>query len=139
LVFRHSFDGKRFAAKGVSEQVGQGFHLAPSAFFRCLDNTGLKPTHVFADGIPLNGLPLRCIVGNRTSLRACRSRGVGRHLRVSFLGYSNDLVLKDQMDVCSLSRRAMLSGDSARIRSITEHRSLFPSSCTHPSIGFPYG
>ena len=32
LIFRHPFHGQGFAAKGVSQQPLQGFHLAPAAF-----------------------------------------------------------------------------------------------------------
>ncbi len=51
----------------------------------------------------------------------------------SFLGLPNFLVMKDQMEVGPLSRRAL-----ALICSITEQRLLSPSSYFRRSIGFPY-
>jgi hypothetical protein len=55
LVFRHSSHGKRFAAKRMGQQTLQGFHLAPSAFLSCLDDTGLKPTHSLVGFLPVDG------------------------------------------------------------------------------------
>ena len=46
LVFRHASHGKGFAAKRMGQEPLQGFDLAPSLFLSCLDDAGLKPTHV---------------------------------------------------------------------------------------------
>jgi hypothetical protein len=43
------------------------------------------------------------------------------------------------MEVCPLSRRVILRVCSTRIRPIARRLSLSPSSCTHISVGFPYG
>src|SRR6266566_8856998 len=80
LVFRHSSYGKCFATKRASQDPLQGFHLAPFLFFRRLDDTHLEPTHVLVSCIPVDGIPVRFHVGNRTSIRSCLSRGVCRHL-----------------------------------------------------------
>src|SRR5436189_4394014 len=67
LVFRHSSYSKGFAAKRVGQETLQGFHLAPSLFLRCLDDPTLKPTHVLADGSPIDGVPVGYSVEGCTS------------------------------------------------------------------------
>src|SRR6266567_5694870 len=67
LVFRHSPHGQRFAAKRVGQQSLQGFDLAPSLFLRRLDDTRLKPTHVLADVLPIDGVPVSHPVEGRIS------------------------------------------------------------------------
>src|SRR5499433_772303 len=54
-------------------------------------------------------------------------------------GWPNSLVMQDQMDVSTLSRRVMSPVDSTLIHSITEWPSLLPSSPSRTSIGLPYG
>jgi len=73
LIFCHSFDGNCLPAKRMGEQMLQRFHFAPSALLRCLDNTGLQPTHVRVGRSPVDGLPVHLLMGNRTSsLLLCR-------------------------------------------------------------------
>ena len=84
LILRHSLDGNGLAAERVGQQVLQGFDLAPSAFLRCLHDTGLEPTHVAVGGRPVDGVPAFLGVGGRTSSRmvsgVTRLRRVCRHL-----------------------------------------------------------
>ena len=47
--------------------------------------------------------------------------------------------MKDQTEVCPLSREMMSPGSSTPIRPVTGRRSLPPSSCTRSPIGGPYG
>ena len=75
LVFRHSSDGKGLAAERMSQQILQGFHLAPSAGLNRLHDTRLEPTHDAVGGLPVDGVPAFLRVGGRTS-RA----NVRRHL-----------------------------------------------------------
>jgi len=51
----------------VGEQMLQGFHLAPFARLCRLCDTCLEPTHILIDGLPGDGLPVVCGVGNCTS------------------------------------------------------------------------
>jgi hypothetical protein len=66
LVFRHSSHRKGFAAKRVGQEPLQGFHLAPSLFLSCLDDTCLEPTHVVIGRLPVNGMPVGHCVERRT-------------------------------------------------------------------------
>ena len=59
IVFRHSSNGKSFAAIRVGQQTLQGSHLAPSACLRCLHDTHLESANVAVDGLPVNGIPFR--------------------------------------------------------------------------------
>src|SRR5260370_9130352 len=69
FVFRHSSHSKSLAAVRVGQQTLQGFNLAPSAFFRCLHNTRLEPTHVAVNGLPVNVIPSsHDVVGSSTIL-----------------------------------------------------------------------
>ena len=47
--------------------------------------------------------------------------------------------MKDQTEVCPLSRGVMLPGSATPISLITKERSLSPSSSIRSSIGVPYG
>src|SRR5712692_1127268 len=69
LIVRHALDGNGLAAVRVGQQVLQGFDLAPSAFLRCLHDTGLEPTHVVVGGRPGDGVPAFLGVGGGTSSR----------------------------------------------------------------------
>src|SRR2546425_664801 len=84
LIFRHALDGNGLAAERVGQQVLQGFDLAPSAFLRCLHDTGLEPTHVLVGGRPGDGVPAFLVVGGCTSSRMVSGvpplRRVCRHL-----------------------------------------------------------
>jgi hypothetical protein len=57
----------------------------------------------------------------------------------SLIGWSSPLVMKDQMEVCPLSRGIMSPFGSIPIRPITGRPSLSPSSFTRNSISLPYG
>jgi hypothetical protein len=80
--------------------------------------------------LPIDSVPVHLVVGERTS-RLCHCR----HLLFSFAGWSGSLMMKDQMEVGSLSRGVMLSLDSTPIQSVTGWRWLSPSSFTRTSIG----
>jgi hypothetical protein len=54
-------------------------------------------------------------------------------------GWPRSLVMKDQMDVCPLSRGVMLRHRSTPIHPITGWRSLLPSSLSRTPIGLPCG
>src|SRR5215470_16477005 len=58
---------------------------------------------------------------------------------LSARSWPSSLVMKDQMDVCSLARGVMLRGRSTPIHPITEWPSLLPSSSARTPIGLPYG
>src|SRR5216683_4150297 len=58
---------------------------------------------------------------------------------LSLRGWPRSLVMKDQMDVCSLARGVMLRVGSTPIHPITGWRSLLPSSSSRTPIGLPYG
>src|ERR1700730_7161510 len=49
-IFRHSSNGKNFAAIRAGQQMLQGFHLVPSAGFPRLHATPLKPSNFTVDG-----------------------------------------------------------------------------------------
>ena len=49
LVLCHSLHGKGFAAERVGQQMLKRFDFSPSAFLRCLHDTGLEPTHGAVD------------------------------------------------------------------------------------------
>src|SRR5438270_3356367 len=73
LVLCHSSYGKGFAAKRVGQESGPRFHLAPSLFLRRLNNACLKPTHVVADGLPINVMPVsHAVEGCTSSVLVCR-------------------------------------------------------------------
>src|SRR5205823_9795997 len=73
LVLCHSSDGKSFAAKRVGQESLQSFHLAPSLFLGRLNNACLKPTHVVADGLPINVMPVsHAVEGCTSSIWFCR-------------------------------------------------------------------
>jgi hypothetical protein len=102
LVFGHSSDGESFAAERVGQQALEGFHLSPLVFLCCLDDTRLEPTHIAVDCMPINVMPSFDNLEGRTSRKVCC------HLLVSFVGLLGFLAMKDQMEVCPLSREAML-------------------------------
>src|SRR5437868_12717434 len=56
IVFRHSSNGKNFAAIRVGQQALQGSHPAPSACLRCLHDTHLESANVAVDGLPVYGV-----------------------------------------------------------------------------------
>jgi len=139
LIFRHSSDSKSFATKRVGQKMLQRFHFSPFSFLCCLHDASLEPTHVLGGLIPIGFMPVFLFVENRTN--------------VSFFGCSNRLLSRRHL-LCLLCRFARRSRDerpegsgpafasdtvSIRISSITEERSLVPSSYAHCSIGTPYG
>src|SRR2546429_2080143 len=63
IVFRHSSNGKNFAAIRVGQQALQGSHPAPSACLRCLHDTHLESANVPAAGPPVCRLPFRHLSG----------------------------------------------------------------------------
>src|SRR5437879_4003732 len=66
-VFRHSSDGKGFAAVRVGQQVLQRFHFAPLASLSCLRDTGLEPTNIPFRLTPVDLVPWEQHVGGRTN------------------------------------------------------------------------
>src|SRR5438445_10935222 len=67
IVFRHSSNGKNFAAIRVGQQALQGSHPAPSACLRCLHDTHLEAANVAVDGLPVYGVPFLRFACNRTN------------------------------------------------------------------------
>jgi hypothetical protein len=63
LAFGDPLDGKELAAERVGQQTLQGFHLVPSAFPRCLHDTGLEPTHRPSRRGPVELVPRRYRAG----------------------------------------------------------------------------
>jgi hypothetical protein len=122
----------------VGQQALESFHFPSFAFLLCLHNTRLEPPHFSVDFLPVNGIPVLLVVGNRTSMVFCFQWFRCRHLLVSFGGSSNSLVMKDRMEVCSLSRGVILSGDATPVCPITGQLSLFPSSFARHPMGFLY-
>src|SRR5216683_2438139 len=100
VVFRHSFDGKGFAAKRVGQQTLQGFHLAPSAFLRCLHDTRLEPTDLLVSFLPVNGMPVHAWV--RGCTRRCAGAGLVDEPRYSF---RHLLCLLSRLTKCSRDKR----------------------------------
>ena len=102
-IFRHSSNGKNFAAIRAGQQTLQGFHLVPLAGLPCLHDTHLKSSNVTVDGLPINGKPF------------CRSAGDStnglhrRHLPCLLSRFLELSRVKDQGNVCPLSRPVMLS------------------------------
>src|SRR5712691_11129132 len=73
IVVRHSFDGSRFAAERVGQQMVQGTHLAPSFGLHRLHHTCLGPPDLPVDGVPMDSVPCHRAVGECTSqCRHCR-------------------------------------------------------------------
>jgi hypothetical protein len=66
-IFRHSSNGKNFAAIRAGQQMLQGFHLVPSAGLPRLHDTHLKSSNVTVDGLPIDGQPFRRSAGDRTN------------------------------------------------------------------------
>jgi hypothetical protein len=104
----------------------------PSALSGCLHDTGLEPTDVAVDLLPVDGVPVYPSIGNRTS-RCCHRR----HICIAPFG---------QLARFSRERRPEGSqpgfpwGDVATpIRPISRRLSLAPSSFTRRPIGVPYG
>src|SRR5215510_10632650 len=70
LVFRHPFDRQHLGGERVGQQTLQGSHLAPSTGLCRLHDTRLEPTHDAVSLLPLNGMPVHGVAGDRTS-RCC--------------------------------------------------------------------
>ena len=133
MILRHSFNGKSLAAERVGKQVLQGFHLVPSAFLRCLDDTRLlhspktatvvKPTHVLVSGTPINVVPFFGDVGSRTSRR------IHRHLLCFlcwFFMFSRHPTPLGSLPTFA-SDKIVRMRTTARIHPITGRRLLFPN------------
>src|SRR5262249_61597138 len=116
--------------KRASQQILQGFRLAPSAGLDRLHDTGLKPTHDAVGRRPVDGMPALLHVGGRTS-----SVDVCRHLLAPSSGSPGFLVTKDPREVGPLSRGVISPKGSTPIRPITGRPSLPPSSSTRRPIG----
>jgi hypothetical protein len=71
VLFRHPSAGQGLTAERVGEEMGHGVDRAPSAHLRCLHETGLEPTHVPVDRVPVALGPGPRGVGGRPS-SACR-------------------------------------------------------------------
>src|SRR6266403_1511258 len=106
-----------------------GFHLAPPAHLRCLDDTSLEPTHGLMDTLPLNGMPPHPSVGSCTSRTCC--------CHLLCLLYLFAKRSRHKRPEGSLPACAERTGPP--IRSITERPSLAPSSHTPTSMSSPYG
>jgi len=118
LVFCHSSHSKSFAAERVGQQVLQDLSLMPLAFLRCLDDTGLQPSHSLMDRFPWDGMPVCRGVGGSTS------RGFHRHLHRPLSWFSRF----SRPSTPQGSQPACASGDvTTRIRPATGRHSLFPT------------
>ena len=104
-LFVTRLHGKGFAAERVGQQMLQGMHLAPSSRLHCLHDTRLEPPHVAVDGVPIDGVPVPPPVES-----APVSVATAVICLLSCGGWPSSLVMKDQMDVCPLSRGVMLRG-----------------------------
>jgi hypothetical protein len=89
LVCRHPFPRQHFGGKRRGAQALKGLHLSPSAHLCRLHDTRWEPTHHRMGVVPVDGLPVHRVAGDRTS-RWCH----GGHRR------------------CLLHRFAMLSRDA---------------------------
>ena len=69
----------------MGEQVLQCLDLAPLAFLSRLHDTGLEPTHVLVDLLPVDGVPVDLRMGGRTSRKYCRHLPclLGRFVKLS--------------------------------------------------------
>ena len=101
FVFGHSFNSKSFCCKRAYKKILKGFNLVPSSFLCCFDDTSLEPTNRFMAFGPVDGGPCQCSAGKCTYDRIC-------HV-FCFLSkrLSNDLVIRDLREVCSLSGKRM--------------------------------
>src|SRR2546421_4906803 len=92
----------------MSQEALQGFDLAPPLFLSCLHDTGLEPTHHPLVVVPTDTVPLECVMKGRTSSRLCiRMFWWSRFYRHLLFLLSRSpilLVMKDQTEVCPLSR-----------------------------------
>src|SRR6266498_1313584 len=70
LVFRHPFHRHDLGSKRVGQQTLKGSHLSPSASLCRLHDTRLEPTHNRVGLLPVDGVPVHFVVGDRTS-RCC--------------------------------------------------------------------
>ena len=68
VIFCHSPDSKRLAAKRVGEKTLKGFDLSPSSLLCRLHDTGLEPTHIGLGCLPIDVMPSLHNVGSCTSL-----------------------------------------------------------------------
>ena len=66
LIVRHPFHGQGFAGKRAGQQPLQGFHLAPTLFLCCLDDTRLQPADLSFTLRPVNLLPCGRLAGGCT-------------------------------------------------------------------------
>ena len=105
IVFRHPSNRKGFAAERVGQEMLQGPYLAPSARLHCLHNTRLEPPHRTVYGIPVDGVP--CAVAWESAPVRVATAVI---CLLSYGGYPNSLVMKDQRDVSPLSREVMCAG-----------------------------
>ena len=70
MVFRHPFARPNRGRKRVGSPTLQGSHLSPSAGLGRLHDTPLEPTHKRVSFVPLDGMPVHGVAGDRTS-RCC--------------------------------------------------------------------
>jgi hypothetical protein len=102
-IFRQSSNGEYFAAVRAGQQMLQGSHLAPSAGLRCLHDTHLESANVTVDSLPVNGIPLIRVAGDRTNrFRCC-------HLLCLLSRLIKFSRVKHQREVSTLSRPVMWS------------------------------
>ena len=99
-VFRHSSDGKGFAAKRVGQQPLQGSHLVVPAVLCCLHNTRLQPPYMTLSRGPIDAMP-------RHARRCTRPCCCVHLLSSREVGSTYSLVKRDHKEVCPLSRRVM--------------------------------
>jgi hypothetical protein len=99
LVVDHAPDGRGAASERMGEQIDQRADLIPSARLSRLHDTRLEPTHGAPDFLPVDGVPVRRLVGSRTSKR-CRRRHICLSPRVGSPKLSRDRRLEGSQHPC---------------------------------------
>ena len=125
----------------MREQVNQSLDFIPPALCDSLHDTRLEPTNCLPDFPPVDGVPVGHTPGSRTSKHCCR-----RHICLSPLvgwpRFSRDGTPEGSQPAFAV-RGCRPWADSPLIRSITDRRSLPPSSllrclisvlCSPPSL-----
>src|SRR5262249_36004843 len=111
----------------------ESFDFPPPAFLRCLHDTYLEPTDVLVNLSPVDGLPVHCRVGG------CANGIIRCHPLFPlsrFAGLSREE--RPEGSLLAFAWTNVAKG-STPIRSITERRSLSPSSSTRTAIDLPCG
>ena len=130
---RSSLSNALIGARLAGRQTLESSDFPSPAFLRCLHDTHLEPTDVATNLLPVDGRPIHFRVGGCTN-------GVFRYhllfLLSRFAGFSREERPERSLPAFAWSDVAK---GSTPIRSITERRSLSPSSSTRTAIDLPCG